>query len=376
MVLLTPPIQAILSVNDDGPHDSTLHRVIPQLKGHGAVLMRQALCYATTYTERAKTLCHLIAEYDALDCRKQAECSLYSVARFIFTSNKIEHAGLSTESDTRAAILAASTAPRSIANVADRPGLNDVLRTLDLLTTTFDQAGKEPCRNCAEPQSRLSFDIPTLQAWHTTLFSLTLPSAGRFRSAGAFTDGHKYPHHSVLRHGMETLSRLVYELWKGVASSGFLDHGRVLWCFALAAFAQFHLVDQHPFVDGNGRMCRFLSKRVLDWVLPVPIAMFPDRSPYFEALISGRREASALHAPSALMGLLLDTAITHYQEMVNSGRQWDEIIVVQSEAEVEKLPAELKESFREMKEGETRDVQVGDRRVRLHRYPSLCLDDV
>ncbi|PRP73342.1 hypothetical protein PROFUN_11903 [Planoprotostelium fungivorum] len=91
---------------------------------------------------------------------------------------------------------------------------------------------------------------------------------------------------------------------------------RVLKTFAIAAFAQFHFVDLHPFVDGNSRICCFISKRIIDHVCPVPFPMFRDRRKYINALQQARTFQDPIEAPKTLCSLLLSEAIDHYTEMI------------------------------------------------------------
>ena len=42
----------------------------------------------------------------------------------------------------------------------------------------------------------------------------------------------------------------------------------------LAAWLLFKVVDVHPFIDGNGRMCRLLANRVLAMIFPFPVPIY------------------------------------------------------------------------------------------------------
>ena len=44
--------------------------------------------------------------------------------------------------------------------------------------------------------------------------------------------------------------------------------------FMLAAWLLFKFVNIHPFMDGNGRMCRLLANRVLAVIFPFPVPIF------------------------------------------------------------------------------------------------------
>jgi hypothetical protein len=92
----------------------------------------------------------------------------------------------------------------------------------------------------------------------------------------------------------------------------------VLNKFALAAFAQYHFVEIHPFHDGNGRMCRYICKHILESCLPVPIPMYDDKPSYIQALQEGdaawkNGDALAAHVP--LLVLTIDSAIAFYESL-------------------------------------------------------------
>lgn len=101
--------------------------------------------------------------------------------------------------------------------------------------------------------------------------------------------------------------------------------------FRMAAFAQFHVVDIHPFADGNGRVCRFVSKHILDSVLPLPVAMFTNRPAYIDALKQGRLCAPA-QAPAYLYQRLLEATIgtnTHLLRVFEHTPTYDVLIMAQ-----------------------------------------------
>ncbi len=135
---------------------------------------------------------------------------------------------------------------------------------------------------------------------------------------------HLFPHHSVIKEALNTLTVIV------TAISGEIDKidydqrpiDKILALFALAAFTQFHFVDIHPYVDGNGRMCRFLSKYLLDSILPLDIPMFKDRATYLQTITSARGQATE-KMPRALTMLLLDSAIAYYKSILALEKTYD-----------------------------------------------------
>jgi hypothetical protein len=135
----------------------------------------------------------------------------------------------------------------------------------------------------------------------------------------ACTETHTYPHHSTLASSLSFLTALLSTLQRQLeATHKAPSYRRVLYQFAYAAFAQYHFVDIHPFVDGNGRLCRFLSKFILDAVCPLPVPMFEDRDAYFNAL---RRAVDPTSAPLRLLQLLLSSAVQFYTSIVRKSKQ-------------------------------------------------------
>ena len=63
-------------------------------------------------------------------------------------------------------------------------------------------------------------------------------------------------------------------------------------------------------------MCRFLSKRILDWVLPAPFPMFSDRVTYLKALEEGRKCENVFEIPLKLLELHYDEAINFYKTLI------------------------------------------------------------
>ena len=390
--LATPTVQALLSALDNGPASTILESVVLHVKGYAPNEQAfRALSYSAAYETLGRKLEQLVLAYGQdLDAPTRTTCTLISVSRFIFTSNHLEHAGLPTEGDTREAICSAFVAPHRTPSPQslDTPtGLNDVLRTFNLLSELYhgDDLG------CGDPHLRLCFDPSTLRKWHQSLFLPELPSAGKFRLAGSVTrDGtHLYPHHRVLPISVQQLGMLVYNLWKAISHPGRSPFNRLLDCFALAAFAQFHFVDLHPFVDGNGRICRIICKRILDWVLPVPIPMFPDRDIYIGALMEGRNQhhQESYSSPAPLLQLLLETAVQHYTDLLAQSRAFEVLITAAcgSDVETEALAmhlspgsvARLRAAFNEMKEGEAQRIALSENKVvRLHRQVGLSIDEI
>eukprot|EP01127_Copromyxa_protea_P014166 TRINITY_DN3902_c0_g2_i1.p1 TRINITY_DN3902_c0_g2~~TRINITY_DN3902_c0_g2_i1.p1 ORF type:complete len:277 (-),score=49.40 TRINITY_DN3902_c0_g2_i1:230-1060(-) len=172
----------------------------------------------------------------------------------------------------------------------------------------------------SDASTRAQPDTVRLCSWHGYLFKgVFLPEqCGRLRKSGTKTvtsenSEHVYLHHGMVAPALARWTRIVGALSKQVTSTRHT--------FALAAFAQFHFVDVHPFLDGNGRICRFLSKYFLDSLCPLPFPMFKERRKYIQSLESARQD-TAVNAPRALCRLLLDEAIAYYTEVLEEYGEW------------------------------------------------------
>jgi hypothetical protein len=159
--------------------------------------------------------------------------------------------------------------------------------------------------------------IDALRDMHSTLVSdlpgpTPLRDHGMMARASPWTDRHIYPQASVVEAAMgrlcETVSAMLRRLDEKPAKP---DH--LARCFAVAAFAQVHLMDIHPFRDGNGRLGRFVAKRVLDAALPFTVPLVRDQGRYLVAVVDCRLRAT----PAPLAELMAATARVYCQEAVN-----------------------------------------------------------
>ena len=82
--------------------------------------------------------------------------------------------------------------------------------------------------------------------------------------------------------------------------------------FKCAARLMFDFVDTHPYVDGNGRMCRLLANYVLGLVTPFPVAIYHSdesrsaRDDYINAIVRCRDNPE--EGPCALAAMLVEGA--------------------------------------------------------------------
>lgn len=309
----------------------------------------------------------------------QKQITMHAVAEWIFYTNKIENAGMQTEEDTMAVI--------SGVVITNSQQKLEVSNTYDLLKETY----KNSYLQC-EDMSQISFDIIALNKWHSALFHQVFESRiiGSLRKSGtetSNTDGspHFYPHHSIVEFYLKTLCKITHALMKAIPVIYTEKKNRILYCFALASFVQYHFVDIHPYLDGNGRMCRLLSKFILDWICPIPFPMFKDKKRYFDALILGRKD-SCVVAPKRLLSLLMDSATIFYRDMIDTylERPFDTVIAADT---LESLKEQVKiyskvdvkaivSKFNELTAHQSENVKGEKQIFCIKKLPEISWDDL
>jgi len=262
-----------------------------------------------------------IEQYNSLSEDVRNSLVKESVGQWIFSNNKIESAGLASEGDTISFVLGHKVPT----NDAER----EVAYTLDLLVDTYNP-------NLALSQRKITPDM--LQNWHKLLASGTesatasgphdvLPEAGQFRTdavrstpiQGLREKEHIYPHHNIIAPALYKLTQVLNKIVDEVEKYDNADT-KLLYTFGIAVFVQYHFVDIHPFKDGNGRMCRFLSKYLLDGVCPIPFP-YPytgdRRFQYLSSLVEGDKSANDTKKPLPLARFMLDAALTYYGDKIH-----------------------------------------------------------
>lgn len=236
----------------------------------------------------------LKAKCEMLDIYQISDSDESCWAKWIYFNNKIEGAGMITETATQDVLMK---------HEAHTKAEKEVLNMYNLLKKT--QCGHTTFSACA-------IDRPRILQWHRKLFSGTMDEMGRFRNYGVQAtcqDGsiHLFPHHSTLVKYCDQLFETFYHVAKEVDRHAGL---KTLHAFGLAAFVQYYFVDIHPFGDGNGRLCRFLSNHILQVVLPYPFPMFINRSAYLRAI----ERCRAKHDFMPLAEFMIDEALSFYSK--------------------------------------------------------------
>jgi hypothetical protein len=281
---------------------------------------------------QAASLHDQISAFNESDTALMPVMRSHAVITWIHMCNLLEFAGFESRGDTETVILELAKAGGTPSN---RPFSNrekEVFQMMALLKATYNSDAKL--------HGHHTFSIKDLCHWHSIAFEGLLPHCKNphsFRSTGTRAPAceeiaeHSYPHHQLLDRFMPafvyTCDKLAQDIDQLPVDTPDNRRNRFLHIFAFAAFAQFHFVDIHPFQDGNGRMCRLISKRILDAVCPVPFPMFSDRLRYLRAINAGRYSLNQAEAPLALMQLLIEEAIYYYnkllQEYVHRGYDWE-----------------------------------------------------
>jgi len=366
----TAELVAFLSELDNGPLECLLGFATANSPDDGHKL----LAFRDDLSDRAAALQHLLVQHDKLlqaHPAKARALQARSVANFIMTTNKLEFVGTETVGDTMAVL--AGRPPSSTTEEQRTATLN----TYKLLVETYSD-------------KTVYYQIPdkmSLLSWHGKLCP-DMPQAGKLRKVGAKSnklDGgeHRFPHHDSVPPLVTKLCTAVWRIASIICPGGsYVDEDpvqRLTSVFALAAFLQFHFVDIHPFEDGNGRMCRFLSKRILDAVLPFPCPMFSDRTQYLSTLERCRAVGAedARNAPLPLAELLFDEAINMYRALVREAKDYADGVVAGSTREefmaaVAELDEQLQNPVSELWDrlvlNEEQRVNVAGKVIRVIRF--------
>eukprot|EP00035_Acanthoeca_spectabilis_P018170 m.383781 g.383781 ORF g.383781 m.383781 type:complete len:426 (-) comp16731_c1_seq2:349-1626(-) len=280
------------------PYDPTLHSLATftffdlPLAGNDLVM------------PHVKRLQYLIEKLGALNTTQVR----VAIAQHIHSTMSIEMESVSEE-DTLALIIGQKQADSSEAK---------------LVTQMYDVMNSE--YKGFRPIEKINLTVDKLCDWHRRMFQ-GLPEfdhkkIGELRESGvASKGGRHYPSRKLAAAGLQKLCDIVNTWAKERKPEGPLE--TMMEVFALAAFTQYHFVDLHPFLDGNGRMCRYISKYILESVLPIPFPMYQDRDEYLGALKSGDALCQsgslgqgARWAYLPLLALTLKSAITFYEELL------------------------------------------------------------
>lgn len=302
-------MNTFLSLIDDGPKDCIFSNIHDDIIEKNLVLDSLLDPYLKIFESKGKYLSNLLYNFKNIEKNKKFLFQQFlsrSITKWIYFTNKIEFSGLETEQETEKCLESKK--------YSDHLHEKEVLQTYEVLNEAY-RAPKEKM----EVGSHI-IDTLKLKKFHLIMFKDVLKeNLGEFRKSGAQTENldnsvYKFPHHQYVGIYTENLLKLVHKLAKIIDQ---IDNEDEFICkvIGLASFLQFHFVDIHPFSDGNGRLCRLLSKIILDSIFPIPIPMFEKRTEYLSTLIQGRK-LDRVYAPTLLASFIFDVSINYYQEML------------------------------------------------------------
>jgi len=254
---------------------------------------------------KMERLCSLHKVFESFDEACKKKIIRRGVCEYIYFSNQIEFTGPSTIDETENALCEGLAESKSTA--------------VSALFKSASHNYKPPGNGF---KSR-AIDLPYCHRLHRILsagIQLDQGEPGKLREIGVMASGRTFLHHTKVKDCINLLFRYTFDLLKAadafyvkqIFSEKWNNLKKQVVCFSLAfsiaAFLQFHFVDIHPYGDGNGRMCRILSKRLLDEVLLVPFPQFRSRENYIKALEKCRSKWTV----EPLFDLLLNEAIEGY----------------------------------------------------------------
>jgi hypothetical protein len=171
---------------------------------------------------------------------------------------------------------------------------------------------------------RVPKDLQQLIYWHSILETDTLKQGIRqsvvIATSMVTHEEHRFPHHLCVEYFLGKLVSITIRLAQTLDEKSYSNPiDRMQDAFALSAFVHFHLQDIHPFLTKNRQLGNFLSKHILDTVLPSPFPMGFSHFTYVTSLEDGRKESTyrPLQSPSSLCGLMIRRAEVYYRDMLD-----------------------------------------------------------
>ena len=175
-----------------------------------------------------------------------------AIAQYIHSTMQVEFEAVSEE-DTLA-LVTGTKAP-------DSDNAKKVINMCKLIMSQYKSM---------RPVNEINMSVEKLCDWHKALFDgidhFKHAKIGQLRDSGvASAGGRVYPTRKLAAAALETLCEVVNACAHKESRRPPVDRvDTVMRIFALAAFAQYHLVEIHPFFDGNGRLCRYVASPAAD----------------------------------------------------------------------------------------------------------------
>ena len=162
------------------------------------------------------------------------------------------------------------------------------------------------------------------------------PEAGKLRETTVFTRTdrgmHFYPRPEVVEQELYNVidrhNIHMEALEEKIKNKKLSDLEKIMYVIKCAAWLLFHIVDTHPFIDGNGRTCRLLGNYVLSLVTPFPVSVYSDastncRRDYINAIVRCRENPK--EGPSELAAMMVEglwMGWKRWKELVESSQKY------------------------------------------------------
>lgn len=214
-----------------------------------------------------------------------------SAALCIYESNALENVGHNLSDTTRLINKISKREQLEEDSELDSEQLTrrrEVTQHFQVLTTMYEYA-----------REKKPLTVEVICEWHQTLMAGLLPpeDCGKLRTDAVMAGQKIFPD-----------ARLVPNLFQDLLEQ-YETKKSQLSCFAFAAWFSHAFVSIHPFIDGNGRMCRLLMNYIL-WCagFRFAVAASKDRSSYFKALRVADRDYDDGQRTGQLAYLLVEQA--------------------------------------------------------------------
>lgn len=174
-----------------------------------------------------------------------------AIAQYIHSTMQVEFEAVSEE-DTLALVIGTK--------LPDSDNAKKVINMCKLIMSQYKSM---------RPVKEINLSVAKLCDWHKALFDdidhFKNAMVGELRDAGVASGGRVYPTRKLAAAALQTLCEVVNAWAYSESRRDSMDRvDTVMRIFTLAAFAQYHLAEIHPFFDGNGHLCRYVASPAAD----------------------------------------------------------------------------------------------------------------